>query len=274
MNNDTAEPQADTAQADTAQADTAQTDTAQADTEADLQEDLFAEKKLTYHIDVFDGPLDALLMLIEKHKLDIRNIEISVLLEQFLLYLRAMQEANIEIAGEFLAMAARLIMIKTGALLPKHEVEELKRELTGVLIEYSLCKTAAANMYKLYVGWDIFCRPASDVEVDATYEMHHNIRELQLILRDILSKDLRRETADAPQMSNIVAHSFVSVYTKIVYVLRQLHARDAPRIRVHKLYEGQKRSEQVAIFLALLELSKAGRDEFNDDASELWAVRV
>ena len=78
-------------------------------------------QELKFKLEVYEGPLDLMLSLIAKHKLNIYDIEISLLLEQFLLYLDRMKQADIEIAGEFLEMAARLIYIKSAALLPKHE---------------------------------------------------------------------------------------------------------------------------------------------------------
>ena len=83
-------------------------------------------QELKFKLEVYEGPLDLMLSLIAKHKLNIYDIEISLLLEQFMLYLDRMKQADIEIAGEFLEMAARLIYIKSAALLPKHEAEEMK----------------------------------------------------------------------------------------------------------------------------------------------------
>ena len=84
----------------------------------------------------FEGPLDLLLYLIQKHKLDICDIEISALLEQYLAYIDAMGQDDLEIASEFLEMAARLVYIKTAMLLPRHEEEgvKLKAELQGQLL--------------------------------------------------------------------------------------------------------------------------------------------
>lgn len=84
-------------------------------------------QELKFKLEVYEGPLDLMLSLIAKHKLNIYDIEISLLLEQFMLYLDRMKQADIEIAGEFLEMAARLIYIKSAALLPKHEAEEMKK---------------------------------------------------------------------------------------------------------------------------------------------------
>ena len=93
---------------------------------------------VSYKLDTFEGPLDLLLYLISKHKLDIANIEISLLLVQYLDYIDEISEQDMEYAGEFLEMAARLVYIKTVSLLPQHEEAiELKKELEGRLIEYS-----------------------------------------------------------------------------------------------------------------------------------------
>ena len=104
-------------------------------------------EKLEYHLQVFDGPLDLLLTLIAKNKLDIYDIPIAELLEQYMEQIALMREANLDVASEFLEMAARLVQIKAASLLPKHEDEEDPRaELTGQLLEYEQCKRAAARL--------------------------------------------------------------------------------------------------------------------------------
>ena len=83
---------------------------------------------LTYKIEVFEGPMDLLLHLISKHKLNINDIPIVELVNQYLDYVRKMEEADFDVAGDFLEMAARLIYIKTVSLLPRHEeAETLKK---------------------------------------------------------------------------------------------------------------------------------------------------
>ena len=83
---------------------------------------------ISFKLDVFEGPLDLLLHLISKHKLNINDIEISKLLEQYLLYIEQAKEQDLELAGEFLEMAARLIYIKTVSLLPKPEEAERNKK--------------------------------------------------------------------------------------------------------------------------------------------------
>ena len=104
--------------------------------------------KLTFKIEEFEGPLDLLLFLIQKHKLDIRDIQITQLLEQYLAYLEAAQRADLEVASEFLEMASRLVYLKTVMLLPRRreEGQQLKQELQGQLLEYQVCKLMAAQL--------------------------------------------------------------------------------------------------------------------------------
>lgn len=222
--------------------------------------------ELSFKTKVFEGPLDLMLSLVAKHKLDIMDIEISVLLEQFLLYIEQMQEADIELAGEFLEMAARLIYIKTASLLPRHEALEMKRELQGALIEYALCKQAAERLARDYIGMDVFVRAPFALPVDHTYRNRHDAGELSAALRFVTGKDKPGEQSIS-QVKPVVAQRFVSVFTKIVYVLRRVQY--GGRMPVSELYRGQPRSDKVAIFLALLELSKYSRVSFSEDNAYL-----
>ena len=89
-------------------------------------------EQLSFKVAQVEGPLDLILQLISKHKLNIYDIEITKLLEQYLAYMEVIQSREMEIASEFLEMASRLVYIKSVSLLPKHEEleEQLKKELT------------------------------------------------------------------------------------------------------------------------------------------------
>lgn len=225
-------------------------------------------QELKFKLEVYEGPLDLMLSLIAKHKLNIYDIEISLLLEQFMLYLDRMKQADIEIAGEFLEMAARLIYIKSAALLPKHEAEEMKKELQGVLIEYAMCKQIALQLQQSWVGDDVFVRPPVQMEENKAYLGIHEPDELFLAMSNLNYKDAVRKAV--PHVKPAIAKSFVSVFTKIVYVLK--HINDGHKVEVNSLYKGQSRSDCVAVFLALLELSKNSRIKFTDDNKYLHFV--
>ena len=97
------------------------------------------ETAISYHLETFEGPLDLLLQLIAKNKLNIYDIPLVELIDQYLAQIELFKEEQMDIASEFLEMAARLIYIKTVSLLPKHEeTEKLKQELTGELLEYQV----------------------------------------------------------------------------------------------------------------------------------------
>ena len=99
------------------------------------------EKTLNYKLEGFEGPLDLLLQLIARNKLNIYDIELTVLIDQYLRQIELFKAEEMELESEFLEMASRLLYIKTVSLLPKHdEIVQLKEELTGELLEYMVCQ--------------------------------------------------------------------------------------------------------------------------------------
>lgn len=225
---------------------------------------------ISFKLNVFEGPLDLLLHLISKHKLNINDIPIMILVEQYLAYIDDMAEQDMEIAGEFLEMAARLIYIKTVSLLPKkEEAEELKKELQGRLIEYSLCKLAAENMRGIYLGDAFTVRGQMKIQTDTEYSRSHSPSELVNAFAGMALKKERQPQELAPSaFSKLVSKKFVSVTTKIIYVLKRLY-RDGKCTMQGMFSEITDRSERVATFLAVLELTKSGRIILNDDNTEI-----
>ena len=135
-------------------------------------------EKLSYKLPVFEGPLDLLLHLITKNKLNIYDIPIAELLDQYMEQIRAMQEEDLDIASEFLEMAARLVHLKSVSLLPKHEeAEALKQDLTGQLLEYQECKRIAAVLAQR-AEFNTFVRQPEAVEFDSAYQRKHHPEEI------------------------------------------------------------------------------------------------
>ncbi|MGN0591378.1 segregation and condensation protein A [Ruminococcus sp.] len=230
--------------------------------------------QISFKLPVFEGPLDLLLHLIAKHKLNIYDIEISKLLEQYLLYMEQCSQQDYELAGEFLEMAARLIYIKTASLLPSpEEAESIKKELEGALIEYSLCKLAAAELAKRDLGDCIFVRRQMPVQIDPVYRHSHEAEVLRQAYLQIGAKPKPGNTAPlTDRIQAVVQQRVVSVISKVVYVLRRLYAEGT--VRVDNLYEGMTdRSARVATFLAVLELTKTGRTRLSEDNTELSFCR-
>ena len=224
-------------------------------------------ESISFKLDVFEGPLDLMLNLISKHKLNIYDIEISKLLEQYLLYIEACHEQNLELAGEFLEMAARLIYIKTASLLPQpEEAEKMKKELEGTLIEYSLCKVAARYLNERFVGSEIFVRQPMKIKSDAVYNLVHDKERLVTAYSSINVKGVKPEqkTHIETKINSVVKRKIISVISKVVRILRQLCTDGEAYI--DSLYDGvTNRSERVATFLAVLELTRSGRITISDD---------
>lgn len=214
----------------------------------------------------FEGPLDLMLLLIQKHKLNIQDIEITVLLDQFLLYLERMTEADIEVTAEFLDAAARLVLIKSAALLPRDEAEKMKKELQGALIEYALCKTMAEKLKKRWVGDAVYVRQSMELEIDSAYHGTHQPEEIPFAYSAV-SKRAKMKSETPRSLAPIVAKSYVTVYTGVVIVLKSLLARQ--KVTLGELYKGRPRSYRVSIFLAVLELSKAGRIVISEDGESV-----
>ena len=146
---------------------------------------------LSYKLDVFEGPLDLLLNLIAKNKLNIYDIPIAELLEQYMAQIHEMQAADMDVASEFLEMAARLVHIKSVSLLPKKEEEAaLKQELTGQLLEYQQCKEAAMRLRERF-SLDGIVRAQADIPADLTYKRHHKPQELLSAYLSMLGKNRR-----------------------------------------------------------------------------------
>lgn len=214
----------------------------------------------------FEGPLDLMLLLIQKHKLNIQDIEITVLLDQFLLYLERMTEADIEVTAEFLDAAARLVLIKSAALLPRDEAEKMKKELQGALIEYALCKTMAEKLKKRWIGDAVYVRTPVELDVDAAYRGSHQPEEIPFAYGAV-SKRAKIKNESPRSLAPIVAKSYVTVYTGVIIVLKSLVS--GGKVTLNELYRGRLRSYRVSIFLAVLELSKAGRIVISEDGESV-----
>jgi len=215
---------------------------------------------ISYKLPVFEGPLDLLLHLVQKNKLNIYDIPIAEVLEQYMDTIRQMQEVDMEIATEFLDMAARLVQIKSTMLLPKHEEEseQLRRELTGELIEYQICRDIAAKLGPMHIGFDLYVREEEDVIPDYTYRRQHPPYVLCEAYMRAAGRGKRRLPPSPNAFRGIVSRKIVSVSSRIAYVLRQLYR--AEMISYQSLFmESSSRSEMVATFLALLELIKGKR---------------
>ena len=196
-------------------------------------------------------------LIITKHKIDIYDIPISELVEQYVSYVREMQEENMDVASEFLEMAARLVYIKTVSLLPVYdEAEELKNELRDELLEYRDCKLLAAKLSQMTDGFDYSVRNyPENISPDNSYKRLHEPTELLSAYSLAAGKKLRRLPPPIETFKAIVTKKIVSVGSKIDSIVKSL--RTKRKTKLIDLYkQAESRSDLIAAFLAVLELAK------------------
>lgn len=222
---------------------------------------------LNFKLDVFDGPLDLLLTLINKQKIDIYDIPIAEILDQYLEYMELAQNYDAELSSEFIVMACELLYIKSRMLLPSEEEEEDPRsELVKALIEYSEVKATAEYLAGRAVSYfkrypPVPREPVVKVEVPATdpSALWECFCELRLAVRE------ERERRKKEDVQKIFSVRVAPVESKVVFVLRRL-VRSLPlgnSVSFSSMIREQgSKSDRVATFLAILELVQSGRIRF------------
>ena len=211
----------------------------------------------TVQLEIFEGPLDLLLHLIKKNEVSITDIPIATITEQYLATLELMQNLNLDVAGEFLVMAATLIHIKSRMLLPASEDAEEeeegtdpRQELVRRLIEYQRFKEAAAQLEQREVlTRDVFARSAAPLE-EAAFPAFREVSVFELLtaLRRVLERlpkdDFHEVTLDK-----------ITVREKMTLLLDTLRAQG--QVMFEALFsEAKSRMEVIVTFLAMLELVK------------------
>ncbi len=225
------------------------------------------EQTITCKLEDFEGPLDLLLYLVSKNKMNIYDIEIVALIDQYVSMVNGLPVYQMESASEFIEMAARLVQMKSYFLLPKsEEAERMKEELTGMLVEYSACKEVAAQLRSMAEGVYTVVREPAEVELDTEYRLRHDVYLLEEAYNALQGRSRQKQPPRQEQFEPLTTAPFVSVTSRIIHVLRGLMTGRVRRLRQLFVKEGG-RSQTVATFLAVLELVRAGRIAIADDES-------
>ncbi len=224
--------------------------------------------ELTYRIEQFEGPLELLLTLVQKNKMNIEDIQISVICDQYMAYIESMQEMNIDVSAEFIVMASELMYIKSKILLPRvSEDEEDPREaLAAALLEYQRAKQASEklqSMYSLYAGR--MEKDTDEISPDRSYVADHDIGLLSLAFMRIMSSVEITDEEATEKIRPLISKRTVSVSEKVYGVLRFLLRRGG-RARVIECFNGiRNKHELVAMFMAILEMLKTSRIFIKED---------
>ena len=224
----------------------------------------------------FEGPLDVIFLLLSKNKIEIQDVSITAILEQYLAYLDEMKRLDIEIASEFITMASHLMLIKTKMLLSAAEQQEAKTELD--LLRQSLIDRQRKEVLEQIrqavvtleqrneIGRCVFTKDPEPLRRDQGYRYRHESVDLLLALDAIAERNQRQLPPPTANFMGIVGKERYPVSKKAGEVLRRLLLKGFQRVK--ELFKGNKsRSEIVATFLAVLDLCKTNSVQLEDDDS-------
>lgn len=224
----------------------------------------------------FEGPLDVIFLLLSKNKIEIQDVSITAILEQYLAYLDEMKRLDMEIASEFITMASHLMLIKTKMLLSAAEQQEAEDELD--LLRQSLIerqrkeaieqiRIAVAELEpRNEIGRCLFTKEPEPLRRDREYRYQHSLQDLLLALDTIAERNQRQLPPPSKNFMGIVGKEPYPVTRKANEVIRLLVLRGAQKLK--SLFQGNRsRSEVVATFLAILELCKTNSVTLEDDVT-------
>jgi segregation and condensation protein A len=220
-----------------------------------------SEQQTPYQVhveDVFEGPMDLLVHLVRKNEVDLYDIPIAVIAEQYMDYLKMMKRLNIDVAGDFLVIAATLTHIKSRMLLPvseeEEEEEDPRMEIIRPLEEFLQLKYAAEDLaLRDQLDWDVFVRsPAEMTELSeedpqdlVQVSLFELIDAFKRIAKRVSAEDFLKVTIDT-----------ISVKSRISEIVDLFENHDS--VTFDALFEGQvTRSQVIVTFLALLEMAKS-----------------
>lgn len=219
-------------------------------------------------LEVFEGPLDLLLFLIDKNKIDIYDIPIVLITEQYMEYIQNMQTKDMDVMSEFLVMAATLVKIKSKMLLPKDETKEEeqdpRQELVERLLEYKMYKymSLALKDRQIDAGKVVYKEPTIPEEIQ-NYTEKVNVEELmadvtlaklQSIFRAVMKRQVEKKDPIRSSFGKIEKEE-VTLSDRMIYI--QKYAKEKGRFSFRNLLEEQSSKVEVIVtFLGILELMK------------------
>ena len=226
--------------------------------------------ELTYRIDQFEGPLDLLLTLIAKNKIDIEDIPISLLCDQYLEYLDNCRSMDMDIASEFLVMASELVLIKTRCLLPAEEenAEDPRADLAQALLIYSRMKSASPVLLEFYDTFkDRFIKDTDEFPPDNSVPENQSIEKLIKAMRSVLANSKPDKSVESNTIRPLIKKNIFPISVKIEQIKNSFYTKKA--VRFEDLFiSSESKSEIIATFIAVLELIKSGFISFHEDRTD------
>ena len=227
-------------------------------------------ESVTYRLEQFEGPLDLLLTLIQKNKVSITDIPISIICDQYMEYITEAQSLDMDVASEFIVMASELMLIKSKMLLPKPEEDEAdpRAELTDALLRYQQAKEAAGKLTPLYAYHSArMVKDTDEISVDKTFVADQDVTALCSAVRRIIAYNNALEKAANTAFKPMISKPIIPVEIKIVSILR--HMESSATASLEELIIGEPTlPDLIASFLGVLELIKIRKLLIADDIDE------
>ncbi len=230
--------------------------------------------KYAIKIENFEGPLDLLCHLIDKNKMDIYDIKINQIADQYIEYLNKMEEMNLDIASEFLVMASTLIYLKSKTLLPKQDDEEEKElteeELIQRIIEYKKYKEIIKKFKKNYEeNGDMYFGSREDIELPKqNIEKEYDKEVIPTLYKNLLNRLEQKVNKNAENIQKIAITDTYTVTSKVKEMFKVLIKKN--KFVFNKLFSVKEHNKQevVTAFSGLLEMSR--RNKVNTIQEELF----
>ena len=220
--------------------------------------------KYAIRLDNFEGPLDLLCHLVDKNKMDIHEVNISKITDQYIEYINAMKELNLDVTSEFVLMASTLLFIKSKSLLPKQvedEGELTEEELIHRIIEYKKYKEICKKLREYFEVYSKrFYKVPDKVELPKRkLEEKYSKDLLEEAYKNLLNKNKEKTNVNAANIERIAITESVTVTSKVKDIFRELMRK--PRFIFNKLCKTNKYSklETVTAFTGLLELTRRNK---------------
>lgn len=232
---------------------------------------------INYKIEIYEGPLDLLVSLVEKNKINIEDIPIDLICTQYMEYIADASSHDIELACEFLYMASELMLIKSRMLLPRdpEKDEDPRKVLVDAIVEYQKAKLAASELTDLYSEYGSrMVKETDDISPDKTYVADQTVELLTAALLKVLSEtpQLSNEKIKEKEFGQIVNAPRIPIHTVISSLIDNLK-KSGNEIYLDSYFrDSSSKSEIIAKFIGILELMKIHTIYIEDDSENQSGV--
>lgn len=215
---------------------------------------------INYKLELYEGPLDLLLTLIHKNKMNIEDIQISVLCDQYMEYISQAENADIELSSDFLLMASELMLIKSKMLLPRNEEEEEdpRAALAAAVLEYQRAKEASVFLRSMFDEFGTrMIKDTDEISVDKTYVCDHSVELLSRAFKKVMSEVKVTDEEAKENFKPLLEKKTVSVAAIVENLAKRLSIYGS--VKLYSFFRtAETKRELVTMFLAMLELLKSG----------------